>query len=458
MHPAPAGKYDDWLKAAKPRKTRKRPAPEWFGLYEPHTYYARGWTDSRYEQVNHFKEVVFKAVNAIATSVAGQEPNVSRIVSGAMPDLDEVRAYKGLAPIQSHEDLEPVEADHPLRTLLYDCNPWDTGWSFRYESVMYLLLTGSTYWWTAEANGFGLPTQLWVIPSHWIWPVPGNGTMIDHYEVRPIPGSGANYKLSPDEVIHLKRPSPISKLDGYSPQTAGALSIDVYESIQRAKFHTFKNGVLPQVAIEFDEDYHDPDDDSLDAIERKFANRYAGENRAGRPLMVPPGTHVKPFSHSPRECDFGISGQHSEDDILSLFGVPPVILGKAKQMTYGSVIGATAGYCEFTVNPLLGFFGAEATQKLAWKYDRSLKIWFPEKTPNDPEHRERVMENDLRNGVRTVNEARRERGLPPFKFGGDNPVIAAVGVELPYGTGKPSVKAEPLTQPTGPTTVRGGDE
>jgi HK97 family phage portal protein len=450
MRPAPAGKYDDWLKAAKPKKPRRPKAPEWFGLYEPHTYYARGWTDSRYEQVNHFKEVVYKAIHAIAKAVACQAPNVSRARGGETLQLDETLAYKGLAPIQAHEDLEPVEVDHPLRALLYDSNPWDTGWSLRYETVMYLLLTGSGYWWTAEKNGFGLPTSLWVIPSHWIWPVPGNGTMIDHYEVRPIPGSGANYKLSTEEVIHFKWPSPISKLDGYSPMTAGALSADVYESILRSKFHTFKNGVLPQVAVEFDEDYHDPDTDTLDHIERKFVSRYSGENRAGRPLFVPPGAHVKPFSHSPRECDFGVSGQHSEDDILALFGVPPVILGKAKQMTYGSVVAATAAFCEFTVNPLLDFLGAEATQKLAWKYDRSLRIWFPEKTPNDPEHREKEIENDLRNGVRSVNEVRRVRGLEPYQHGGDNPVIAAIGVELPYGTGKPSVKAEPLTEATAP--------
>lgn len=439
-YPAPAW----WWAKARGQDKKRRASPPWmYSAAAAPIHYAAAWTDNRSEQVLHFKEVVFKAVNAIATMAAGQTPNVSRSTTGPGP-LSVSRSYrrKVLTPIQHHEELEPADPNHPLCRLLYDVNEVDTTWDLWYETVMFLLLTGSSYWWvpsnsiTTEHSPHGLPAEVWVIPAHWVWPVAGKDRLVDHYEIRSVPGGGRAWKLPEHEVIHFRRTSPISKLDGWSHQTAGALSIDLYESIRRSQFWAMKNGVNPGLAVEFDSDYQEPDDEDLDRIERKFMARYSGENRSQRPMLVPPGASVKPLTHTPKEMDFVVASEHSEESVLSLFGVPSIVLGKAKNMTYGSVAAAQLGFCSFTVNPLLTFLGVQATQKLAWRFGPEYRIWFADCTPDDPAMLEKEVDTDLRNGVRTPNEVRRQRGLPPYPHGGDDPFIAAVGTQLGWGTGQ----------------------
>jgi HK97 family phage portal protein len=437
--------YAKAKQAARPPKKRRASPPWLYTAAAAPVHFTSAWTDNRAEQVLHFKEVVFKALDFLGSMVAKQQPNVSIATTGPHPlaVTDPVKR-KALTPIQAHEELVPVDPNHRLCQLLFDVNEEDSSWDLWYETVVFLLLTGTAYWWLDGIDGFGLPTAIWVVPSHWVWPVAGKTTLVDHYEIRSVPGGGRAYKIPAEEMITFRRPSPISKLDGWSPQTAGALSIDVYESIRRSQFWAMKNGVNAGLAVEFDPDYQEPDEDDLDRIERKFMNRYSGENRSQKPMMVPPGAKVKTITNSVKELDFVASANQSEDSILELFRIPPVVLGRSKEMTQGSVLAGMLGACSFAINPLLTFLGVQATQKLAWRFDTSLRIWFADSTPDDPAQREKEIETDLKYGVRSPNEVRRQRGLVPYPNGGDDPYDANHAVILPWVTGgEPQFVAAP---------------
>jgi HK97 family phage portal protein len=436
--------------AGKRRKRRHASPPWMYSSSAAPIHFTSAWTDNRAEQVLHFKEAIFKALDFLGSMIARQQPNVSATSDGPSPlAVSEPAKRKALVPIQAHEELIPVDPNHRLCRLLFDVNEEDSSWDLWYETVMFLMLTGTAYWW-APADGLGLPAELWVIPSHWVWPVAGRDRLVDHYEIRSVPGGGRAWKLPYDEVIYFRRPSPISKLDGWSPQTAASLSIDLYESIRRSQFWGMKNGVNAGLAVEFDPDYGDPSEDDLYRIEQKFMQRYSGENRSQKPMLVPPGAKVKPITHSPKELDFAGTTIPSEDAVLETFRIPPVVLGRSKDMTYGSVAGAMAGACAFAINPLLTFLSVQVTQKLAWRFDERLRVWFSDATPDDPAQREKELETDLKYGIRTPNEGRRARGLPPYPHGGDDPYDANHAVVLPWGTGgEPQFVAAP-PQPKDP--------
>jgi HK97 family phage portal protein len=401
------------------------------------------WTDNRSEQVRHYKHWVYIAVDRIASKIAESRPNVSLIGSTeessshkgliARKLITRERALTALAP---HEDLEPVKDSHPLVRLLDDPNDPDTGYDLWYETVLFLLLTGNAYWWLPK-NRIGLPAACWVLPSHWVWPVVGKDRLIDTYELRPTEGNYLRQVIPADEVIHIRFKNPISKVDGYAPLAAAGQWVDLQESIDRTRWFTFRNNALPGVALEFSDKHGDPSEEMLRRIEQKWLNRYAGETRAGRPLFIPPGMKFTPLKTTPLEMDFTASADQVRDYVLALFGVPSAIAMITKELTYGSVLAVMNAFCQFTINPKKRFLGQVLTEKLAHRYDSKLRIWWDDISPEDPQIIESRIRTDVTLGIRTLNEARRERGLEPYRFGGDDPLLASIGTQLNFGTGKP---------------------
>jgi HK97 family phage portal protein len=405
------------------------------------------WTDSRYEQVRAFKHWVYIAIDRIATEVAMHQPNVSLIheqVDGsARPGgkgqhrllLPEMMRRKALTPLLHHQQLEPVRDDHPLVQLLSDPNEPDSSYDLWYETVLFLLLTGSAYWWMPR-NQLGLPGAVWVVPSHWMWANIDKNGFLSSYQIRPVEGNYLRLEVPASDVIHFKKKSPISKLDGYAPLTAGSQWIDCQSSIDRSRWFSFRNGAFPGVALEMDERLQWPDDETLNRIEAKFMARYTGEIQTQRPMFIPPGFKFHKLNITPAEMDFSESAEQMRDQILALFGVPSVVAGISKDMTYGSVIASRAGFYYSVINPLFRFLGQHSTKKLAHIFDSSLRIWWEDRTPQDPETVEQAIRTDFACGAISPNEVRRIRGREPYPFGGDDPLVQGAMMTLPFGTGK----------------------
>src|SRR5262245_29797277 len=133
------------------------------------------WTADRKAQVEHFRLWVYVAVDAIASATAEQTPRVGFVSERKPPGSDSKRwlpadrRAKALSTFQPHEEIELAPSDHRLAQLFDRPNPHDTAWSFLYRTSMFLRLTGNFYWWVIR-DGLGLPVQLYVLPSHWVWP------------------------------------------------------------------------------------------------------------------------------------------------------------------------------------------------------------------------------------------------------------------------------------------------
>lgn len=378
--------------------------------------YTGAWTDSRTEQVRHFKQWVFIAVSTIAEQIASNKPNLS-YVTRKDPAAGRTEKRRALLPLQSHEDLKPLEYDHPLSRLLDDPNEPDTSFDLWYETVLFLLLTGSAYWWVPK-NKLGLPEAIWVIPSHWVWPIPGNGKVTGYYELRPVEGNYIRKVIPEDEIIHFRYKNPISRIDGYSPLTAIGAWIDTSEAIDSSRWFAYNNGTTPTVAIQFNADIEDPDEEQLRRIEAKYITRMVGPSRSNKPLFLPPGVTVKPLTIVPNQMVFGETAEETRDNILAAFKVPHIVAGISKNMTNGSILAAQTGFMAFSVNPRCKFLGQVVTEKLAnpcYSYDNvTVRVWFEDQTPENPQLRENILKTDLLYGARTTNEVRVLRGLEPY--------------------------------------------
>lgn len=264
---------------------------------------------------------------------------------------------KSLSVVKPHEDLEPLESDHPLRRLIENPNPVDTHYDIEYEKRMFRLLCGVSYEWIPK-NDWGMPAERWCIPSHWVWPRTGGGRyvspdhphadeLVQYYEIRPWGGMGSAgmLKFPPDEVIMEIDKSPINKIDGYSPLAALAQWIDLDESISKSRWSQMMNQARPELWIELGPGYEDPTDDRIARIEAKLAARFQGEYNYAKPIVTPPGAKLSPLSFSPGDMAYESAGEQTRDMILSGFCVPPSAVGLVREMTYGSILATLGALC-----------------------------------------------------------------------------------------------------------------
>ncbi|HEX2973042.1 MAG TPA: phage portal protein [Tepidisphaeraceae bacterium] len=412
-----------------------------------YTPYTMAWTDNRIEQVRHFKHWVYVCVSKIARKIASQMPNITYVRNpgeGAEKCLSQVARTKALTPLLSHEQLEPVEANHPLLRLLRDPNEPDTAYDLWYETILFYLLTGSAYWWVPK-NIFGLPSAIWVVPSHWMWPIMGHDRYLKGWEIRPVEGMYQRRLLPEDEVIVFRHKNPISKIDGMAPLTAAAQWADISDSINRCRWHSYKS-IMPTVAVQFDAKRLDPSDNEISRIEAKFLARYAGETKAGRPLFLPPGVAVKPLVLKPNEMVFGETAVETRNNIANAYGVPVELID-----LQGDTLKALSAFYSETINPLCHFLGQVGSEKLGRAYEGTPRIWWEQFTINDPEQINSNHKVDLLCGALTPNERRIAMGREPYtgewaKFG--NTPFLPVNMEsgaLPGGgdhTNKPGDKPD----------------
>lgn len=373
-----------------------------------------GWTQDRFEQVQHYRNWVFVAVRARAQEHASIRPCVAYVRPHKRRGRkDFITWQKSLYAVQPHEEIFPVDADHPLWRLLNRPNDWDTAGQLWYELSMFGDLTGNGYLW-GPPNLFGLPAELWVLPSHWVQARVGRGKLVSHYEVRPWVGAGC-FDVPAEEIIHFRTKSPLHKVDGWSAQQAGDNWIDVGEQIEKSRFWTFMNGVFPLGNLKLGENFGDPDEDELERIYAKFFARLQGVQMTGRPIITPPGAEYVPLSIAPDQMGYGVSADQIRDNVLALFQVPKEVAGIAPAGSDLSWYAPMQQFCRFAIVPGVRDRGEVLTKDLAPRYDVTIRIWWNDPTPNNPNQLNQDLGLDLAHGVRTINEARAQRGLPPAR-------------------------------------------
>lgn len=376
-----------------------------------------GWSQDRREQVQHYRQWVYVGIRAIAQEVAGHTANVALVSEGEKDAGPKTRALtrKALGHFRPHEEVTPVRPDHPLLRLLRDPNGPDTAPEFWFELVLFWKLCGIAYVWAAGRNAFGLPTELWVIPSQWVWPVAGKDRLVERYDVRPYGGSGgkAALTLAPEEVLTFKDKSPLNKIDGWSPLTAGDEWIDAGESMSTAQRAHFKQGCFPGVHIGLPAGV-DPDDTELDRIYAKLMERFGGEQNYHKPIVTTNGAELNRLTLTPGEMDYLQSGDQIRDKVLALLGVPKGVVGIEPDGNDLSAYAPYAQFCRFTVRPILRQTGATLTEKLGRRYGPGIRVWYDDPTPNDPVQTNLDIATDIKGQAITPNEIRALRGREPY--------------------------------------------
>lgn len=255
-------------------------------------------------------------------------------------------------------------------------------------------------------------------------------------------GNGANKrKIDAKNILYIHNPAPSNPSMPESLISSGMLQVLGLNDIYTYQSSVIKNGGKVEGILKFDTDNINPQESKR--MSEEWQIKHAEAKKYGRPMFVPNGVEYTNMGLSPTELSFNESKQALIDDMVSLTGVPKVLLSRTSGETFSNAEQAVRVFLQEVINPL------DRKLVTALNDDRFFDTSIYELTYKDPvpENREELRK-DLETAHKiasfTTDEKREALGKDPLPDGiGESVMIAQNFVEL----GK---EPEPETEPEQP--------
>lgn len=315
------------------------------------------------------------------------------------------------------KEVEEV-VDHPLLTLLKNVNPYSNRFDHFELTELHQELTGNAYWVMVKDKSTGLPTELYALPPQNMRVDLGNNNIIRGYTYRE-PQSNIIYPYSVDDIIQFKFPSPLdSYYYGYSPIYAIQDIFNLGMSMNEFEQYLMDNlGVIGGL---FRTDQPLKEDEMLN-LEQKINDGHAGVHNAGKMLFVSHGVEFQQVAINPKEMNYLQGRDFIMKEVAAAYGIPMSKL-TAENVNLANAMAGEQQYQKDTVKPRLMRFEEKMNEKLVPLYDENLFLAFDNCVSVDKAAETREYDLFLRNGVYTINEIRRIKGMPDVPWG-DTPYV-----------------------------------
>ncbi len=332
---------------------------------------------------------------------------------GLGPDtLARLHALPHLASFTHQAAAIAEVVEHPLLTLLRQVNPVHNSFDLWELTELYLEVHGSAYWLLDVDRALGIPSAIWILPAHLVTPRRGaaGANLVEAYEYR----GGRLEKFPPQRVIHFRFPDPRDPyLSGLSPLRACYEQVALSSEYAAMKRALYDNTGLPSVLITPDETVGE---DERKRIELAWQQKFARGGQ-GQALVAEAAFKVHVLSHSMGDLAALADMKATKEDIANAFHVPvPFLSGETN---LANMQAADHLHKTLAIVPRLRRRDEKLNEQLVPRFDPSGRLFVAsdDPTPANQDFVLRQEKTDLRMGVRTINEVRASRGLPPVPWG-----------------------------------------
>lgn len=328
------------------------------------------------------------------------------LISNALARVD-FRLY------QSSKNGEVVEVqDHELLGLLYRFNNRMTKFDSLKLSIIYFLLEGSSPWVIVRNLKTKKPEALYVIPPSSLKvsakDLDGNPT---HYEY----SMGQRKQTIPvGDLLIIKNPDPRDPTKGRSYIDAIRDTVETDDYMVKWNKALMLRGAKPSMAIEI-EGTLNPEEQKL--LKSMLEEQYAGYENAESVLILANGAKFSNTSIAPRDLEWIQGRGLNRDEIMSMFGVPKILLGLEGQYNRATAETAQAVFGQYALDPIMTMIVEQLNEFLVPAFGDNLWIDFESFAPADKEMQLKWLQAGW-NSWLTTNEVRRELGKPDLS-GGD---------------------------------------
>jgi HK97 family phage portal protein len=314
---------------------------------------------------------------------------------------------------------------HPIIDLWNSVNPFYTRHEFIETSVQHFELTGEI-WWLIVRNAGGKPVELWPIRPDRIRPVPHVTEFVAGYiyTVGTI-----QIPLKRDDVIFIRRPSPIDPYRGIGTVQSLFLDLGAEQSAAQWTKNFFSNGAMPGGILQFDEGMSDAD---FERLVSRWSQQHQGVANAHRVAVLERGKWVdRKFSQ--RDMQMTELRKLNRDIILGAYGIPASVMGVTESVNRANAEAGDVMFGRWILKPLLERIKQAVNERLVHQIDKSLFLDYSDPRPENRELHLKIADTGFKGGFLTRNESRSLLGYGEALEGGDEfmaPAPPPVGLAL----------------------------
>lgn len=224
-------------------------------------------------------------------------------------------------------------------------NEFMTWFEMKEGIVWHLDLTGNVYLLKDEYNALGQPTKIYLLRPDKMEVVPSSTKFIAGYQY-DVDGNKIPFKR--EDIIHIKLPNPISDLVGMGKIEASQITYNTEIAASTYNWKFFENGASPSAILTNEASMNE---DSYNRLVKLFQKRQTGFMRMQRPMLLEQGTQYKQMGLSQQDMAFMEQRKFSQQEILSIFGVPPAKAGIMEYASYANVKEQENTYRKDTLKP-----------------------------------------------------------------------------------------------------------
>jgi HK97 family phage portal protein len=301
-----------------------------------------------------------------------------------------------------------------VRQLLDRVNPWFTRGDLWRATEIYLNLWGSAFW-ALERDEAG-HREIWPLRPDRVSVIPDRRHYVRGFVYQ---GRSGPVAYTADEMVWLRYFNPLEEYAGFSPLAPSRLSVDTGSDGMRFNRNFFRNSAQPDFVLLTQENLTDVE---VEDFYSRWESRYRGPGNAHRPAIANFIKDIKSLGFSHKDMDFIQGLRWSLEEVSRTYGVPKPLLSDFERATFANVNAAERIFWRNTIVPELKFLGEQLTRLLLPRLGYpDLELEFDlstiEALQEDENKRVERQAQLLDRGVLTINEVRRERGLPDVPWG-----------------------------------------
>ena len=317
-------------------------------------------------------------------------------------------------------EREELGRGHWANELLNNPNPYFTRSQVFSYIENWLSINGNAYIWT-PTNGYRVPLQMWVLNPTRMRVIKGENSFIDGYVYQSA--QEGNIAIPEKEIIHLAKIHPGARPEeiiGMNIFGVGLVSAALeYAHIDREVSaylaRLFENNTVPPLVATFPERFDQDEWQKLKSAWNEELPDY--KLRAllggGMQLQLPPKGELS--------ISYDSVSKDTRTQIAQVFGVPPGMLDGSFQNRATAEV-QFAIFRQNTIDPEALYIAEEFTRHFR-RWEENILIEAKPYEYADPDADMRQEEFELKWGLKTINEARADRGYDPIKDG-NIPLIA----------------------------------
>lgn len=289
-----------------------------------------------------------------------------------------------------------------IRLLNEQANIGENAFAFRYRLSSQLLMSSRGVFIEKVRKGNKL-VALNLLPPQHTAPIPDPKTFVSGFEV--MMPNGQRVVLPPENVLWIRKPHPLDPYLSLTPMESAGIAIEIENLAKMYNRNFLQSDGRPGLLLNVRGDLDIEDRNELES-------RFTPGAKSGRTTVIgsEDGVDVIDLGSSPRDAAYVQMREITKDEILAAFGVPEPAIGNSSGRTFSNASEEMRVFWMETMIPHLTLLG----RSLDALDDEYYTDFDTSKVPVIillKQERERHLMDEVREGLRSVNEYRAATGV-----------------------------------------------